>query len=105
MYAVLKSLSVQTVTAGTAVPLAASKLTAYGVRIKAPAANTGKVYLGDVSLVAPAGYELAAGELISLDDLVPFGEKAVPLDLSQVYVDSAVDAEGVTVLYLESSQG
>lgn len=100
---ILKTLVKKTVTAGTRVQLTATKITAYGVRIKAPAANTGVVYIGDSAVAAANGYNMAAGEVLALDDLLPLGHKGEAIDLSTIYVDSAVNAEGVTVLYLDNN--
>lgn len=74
---------------GTAVPLAgASTPLVSGVRIKALAANTGDIYVGGASVDSATGFVLDAGEevFVEIDDL------------ASVYIDSGVDAEGVSYI-------
>ena len=51
--------------AGTRVQLSALGSLCSGVYIKALAANVGKIYVGDITVSATAGYELSAGQEIS----------------------------------------
>lgn len=92
-----KSLQKKTVTAGTAVPLVATPTWATNVVIKGLAANTGAVYVGGSTVSATTGFQLAAAAERAI------GPSSAPtiVDLSQIYVDSATNAEGVTVSYLE----
>lgn len=72
-------------TAGTRVALAASQAIS-SVTVKAKAANTGSIYVGDSTVSSSNGFVLAAGEAISMD-----------IDnLADIYLDSSVNGEGVT---------
>lgn len=74
-------------TAGTRVTLAAST-TCKSVTIKALAANTGTIYVGDTSVASTNGYALAPGETVTLDIA----------NLNTVNLDSSVNGEGVTYI-------
>lgn len=74
-------------TAGTRVTLAAST-TVKGVTVKALAANTGKIYVGDTSVASANGFELAASESVSLD----------LANLNTINLDSSVNGEGVSFI-------
>lgn len=79
--------------AGTAVALGNQPI-AGPIAIKALAANTGLVFVGNdgASDVSSAnGFQLAAGETIILNHVA---------DLSNLYVDAAVNGEGVCWLAL-----
>lgn len=97
---VLKTLQKKTVTAGTQVALSATKVLARGLKIKALPANTDEVYIGGSAVDAASGYVLEAKEEINYADVLGINPD-VAVDLSKIYVDSAVDAEGVCVSYLE----
>ncbi len=79
----------KTVTAaGTAETLAASQALVTGVYIKALAANTGNIYVGNSDVAAATGFVLAAGDLVFIE-----------IDnLATVYIDAAEDGEGVSYL-------
>lgn len=107
-YKVLKSFQKNVTTAGTAVQLTTTKIIGYGVRIKAKAANTGDILVGSSSAVSTTtGYRLDAAEKIDATEM--FGPEAqdagVGIDLSQVWLNSTVNAEGVEVLYFETAYG
>jgi cytoskeletal protein RodZ len=72
-------------TAGTAEALVATATAYAGVYIKAKRTNTGLIYVGD-SAVDNTGFQLAPGER----EFFPVA------DLSTVYIDSAVNGEGVS---------
>ena len=74
-------------TAGTRVTLAASQAVK-SVTIKALSTNTGLIYVGNSSVASTNGYQLAAGDTISLDIS----------NLNTVNIDSAVNGEGVSYL-------
>ena len=78
-------------TAGTQEALAANTPVNCPVAIKALAANTGVVYVGDENVSSSTGFELSAGEVIILDALA---------NLASLWVDSAVNGEGVCWLLL-----
>ena len=75
-------------TAGTEVALASSTALTSGVTVKAKASNTGLIYVGLNGVSSSTGFQLAAGEQIFIE-----------IDnLATVYVDSAVNGEGVTYI-------
>lgn len=74
-------------TAGTRVPLAAST-TCVSVTIKALATNTGIIYVGSSTVASSNGFELAAGDSVSLDIA----------NLNTVNIDSSVNGQGVSYL-------
>lgn len=75
--------------AGTAEALAGST-TIKSVTIKALAANTGNVYVGDSGVSSTNGFVLEAGETVSLDIN----------NLTSVYIDVDTSGQGVTYIYL-----
>lgn len=84
-------------TAGTAVALSATKKLLSKVKVRALTTNTGAIFIGDSTVSASVGYPLAAGVEIDLDDLLSNNSDVI--DLSKIYIDSAVDAEGVAFIY------
>lgn len=84
-------------TAGTAVPLASSSTMVVSATIQALATNTGTVCIGGSTVLAASknGTCLTAGQAMPL--------YAVGIsrthDLAAFYVDSAVNGEGVGILY------
>lgn len=74
-------------TAGTRVVLASST-TVKSVTIKALAANTGTIYVGNSTVASTNGLQLAAGDTVSLD----------VSNLNTVNIDSSVNGEGVSYL-------
>lgn len=74
-------------TAGTRVTLAASTA-CKSVTIKALAANTGTIYVGDTTVAASNGFALAASDSVTLDIS----------NLTTVNIDSSINGEGVTYL-------
>ena len=85
--------------AGTRVALSASNLYVLGLSIQAKKANTGKIYVGDVTVAAALGHELESGESIGFD---AFAKPASleEVNLADVYIDSSVNGEGVNVTYV-----
>lgn len=74
-------------TAGTRVALASSQAIK-SVTIKALRTNTGSIYVGNSSVASTNGFELRAGESMSMDIS----------NLSTVNLDCSVNGEGVTYL-------
>lgn len=72
-------------TAGTAEALAASSTRVLAVVIRAKSGNTDSIYVGASDVDSTDGFPLAAGEAITLN----------VRDLADVYVDAAVNGEGV----------
>lgn len=85
--------------AGTAEPLSASSLIVKKLKIKALGGNTDMVYIGDSTVSATAGFELDAGEELDLADLFETPESE--FDLATIYIDSAVNSEGVSFAYID----
>lgn len=76
-------------TAGTRVQLA-STTSIKGLSVKALSTNTGLIYIGDVTVASSNGFQLSAGDEQSFDIS----------DLASLYVDSAVNGEGVTYFWV-----
>lgn len=74
-------------TAGTRVALAAST-TIKSVTVKASVSNAGIVYVGNATVAASNGFELAAGDSVSLDIS----------DLATVFVDASINSQIVTFI-------
>lgn len=74
-------------TAGTRVVLAASQAV-QSVTIKALSANTGFIYVGNASVSASNGFQLSAGDTISMDIA----------NLNTVNIDSSVNGESVSYI-------
>lgn len=87
-------------TAGTRVQLSTSNLYASSLIIRAKTANTGVIYVGDVTVTSSIGMFLAAGESNELSG--PPTKYGVPLqfNLKNIYIDSSVSGEGVIVEYV-----
>jgi hypothetical protein len=97
-YFVSKKVSVTT--AGTEVQVNATTLYSSHVCIKAGSTNTGLIYIGDSTVAATNGYELSPKEEVCLGSLQRKDANEA-IDLSKIYVDSAVNGEFVTVLYVQ----
>ncbi len=75
-------------TAGTQVQLSAQACKA--VSLKALAANTGFIYVGDSNVDSSTGYELDAGDVLDL---------AVD-NLNRIWLDASVSGEGISFLWV-----
>jgi hypothetical protein len=75
-----------TVTAGTRVAVGSTTGLERGVTIKAKATNTGLIYVGTVAVASSNGYQLSPGEEVFIECA----------SLATVYIDSAVNGEGVS---------
>lgn len=91
----VKSLKVTVATAGTRVPLSATRLLAASFAIQADSANAGDVFIGDVSVTAANGF-LVTSLGLNGDDVRGISQD---FDLSKIYIDSDTDADAVRVLY------
>jgi len=89
----------KTVTAaGTAERLATGSrynVAVLSVTIKALSTNTGKIYVGDHEVASTNGLDLDPRDSV---DLV--GTEKHPINLSKIYIDSAVNGEGVRFIFL-----
>jgi hypothetical protein len=73
-------------TAGTRVALTTTLTLQSGVTVKALAANTGIIYLGNATVASTNGFQLSVGE-----------EKFVEIDdPAKIYIDASVSGEGVS---------
>lgn len=78
-----------TASAGNAVALASAGV--YGkIGIVAIATNTGQVYIGGEDVASTTNSGLVAGQSLEIEP-----RRGVVLDLTDIYVDSDVDGEGV----------
>lgn len=77
---------VNVTTAGTRVQISGSSVPIRSVCIKALHADTGKIYIGDVTVASSNGYELVADISVCAD----------VNNLNLLYIDSSVNGEGVT---------
>lgn len=85
----------QTVTtAGTAVQLSTSQIRAKRIIIQSESDNTGLIAVGGSTVVAAAGSQQGI-VLVNAGDSVTL----INNDLSEVYIDSSVNGEGVTYAY------
>lgn len=75
-------------TAGTAEALGSSTTLTAGVTVKALAANTNNVYVGDSSVDSSNGYVLDAGESVFIE----------VDDLAKVFIDVDTNGEGVSYI-------
>lgn len=74
-------------TAGTRVQLATN--TCKSLTIKAKSTNTGLIYVGNVAVASTNGFQLLAGESVSLDIS----------NTNLVYIDSSVNGEGISTIF------
>lgn len=82
-------------TAGDAEVLIATSTVVNSVLIYAKSTNTGYIYVGDAGVTSLLGIPLDAGESIS------FGTSSDDKsNLTDIYLDSSVDGEGVLFTYL-----
>ena len=75
-------------TAGTRVAVGTTTGLERGVTVKAKATNTGLIYAGAVLVASSNGYQLSPGDEVFLETA----------SLADVYIDSAVNGEGVSYL-------
>lgn len=88
----------KTVTAaGTAVALASSNADVISVAITAESDNTGLIAVGDSSVDATVGAQ-TNGILLTAGQTATFDVS----DLTRIYIDSTVNGDGVTYVYLEA---
>lgn len=75
--------------AGTSVQLSSNTPTA-SITIRALSTNTGLIYVGTATVSSANGFQLLADETLSLD----------LNNLSKVYIDAAVNGDGVSYIYI-----
>lgn len=85
--------------AGTAVRLTTTNIMAISATIQALHSNTGRVCFGGSSVLVSTN----TGTCLSADQAGPLLEigqpSGKPFDLSQIWIDAAVNGEGVSVTY------
>ena len=89
--------------AGTRVPLATgfpSNTRVRSVTIRALATNTNNMYVGDATVAAAVSYILAAGETITVEVSDAEWKTGTSVNLSNIWLDAAVNGEGVCYLYV-----
>lgn len=88
--------------AGTAEALLAASTVVRKVILRAPAGNTGAVFIGDSTVDSSSGYVLSPGEETTLEfrdpDRGDIGAY-LPFDLADIYVDAANNDDEVGFLY------
>lgn len=99
MAAGFKSFKKTVAAAGTRTALGTVSLQVHEVVVKALAANTGIIYLGDSTVASSNGYELSAGQSFSVP-LTMIPRTGSVVNLTSIYIDSSVNGEGVCVAYL-----
>lgn len=87
-------------TAGTRVQITTTETPVSSVVFTAPAANTGVIYIGDSSVAAARGIEIAKGTSVTInqDMARSAGEEYV---LSDFYADAATNGDKVKVSYVK----
>lgn len=83
-------------TAGTRVALATARTMACTVTVEAKVANTGAVFVGGNTIASGRGVRLLAGDSYTF----PAHPQNI-YNLQDIYVDAAVNAEGVTFVYAQ----
>lgn len=83
-------------TAGTRVALASVRTPASWVHIQSKTANTGSIYVGGSTVTSLSGIELPSA--LDSHQLPPIGD-ILAYDLQDIYVDAAVNGEGVKFVY------
>ena len=78
-------------TAGTEVQISNTTNRVRKIQAKALAANSGITYLGVSDVSATNGYELSAGNTITLD----FADAGGTIEFSTIYVDAATNGDKV----------
>lgn len=92
-YTTIATGKVTVTTAGTRVPLASVNTPTKTVTIRALSTNTGIIYVGDVTVTSGNGFQLSKSESVSIDYHL----------LDTVYIDSSVNGEGITYIWLDGN--
>ena len=98
MPSIVESSSKDVTAAATAEQLISTSLLVISVTIRAKVTNTDVMYLGDSDVAAANAAPLMPGDDISMDGQMIDGT-VWPFDLSEIWVDSAVNGEGVNFWY------
>jgi hypothetical protein len=88
-------------TAGTRVALAAATQRVRSLMIQAESTNTGVIYIGDITVSSTVkGATLTAGNSLTIEAPVMGQAGADDLDLASIYIDSSVNGDKVSVLFI-----
>lgn len=93
-----KTLTKNVTTAGTQVPLSATKILTSFFRITAKPTNTGYIYWGDKD-VDNSCDRLLPGDAVNVSGAPTTNATHLMYNLANIYVDSSVNGEGVIVTY------
>lgn len=86
-------------TSGTEQQVSATATPISTLVVTAPAANTGKIYVGDSDVSTTRGIEVAPGATVSITaDYSGTGEELI---LSDFYIDAATDGDKANVSYMK----
>jgi hypothetical protein len=86
------------VSAGTRVKIDAAAQDVKGVIVQADSANTGKIFVGDITVTSSNGFTLNAREALAIDPASP--NNPAEMDISTIYVDSDTSGSIVRITYL-----
>lgn len=92
-----RNLTVPVTTAGTRVPISATDLYVSRFSVQAEHDNTGRIYLGGVTVAAANGISLDAKQIYNFDP--EYKNPSEKTNLKDWYIDSSISTDGVTVLY------
>ena len=88
-------------TAGTRVRLIAYGYLVKNLMVKALKGNTGLIYIGNREVSSSVGDEISPSGIRNyVADVDPVSGKLKPLDLSQFWLDSSVNGEGVSFEFI-----
>ena len=87
-------------TAGTRVQLSAYSYLVKSLMIKALKANTGLIYIGDREVSSSVGGEISPDGIRNLIAEVDAQGRVIPIVLSDIWLDSSVDGEGVSFEFI-----
>lgn len=91
--------SVVVTTAGTRVQVSASTNGVLAIAIQAKKGNSGNIFVGDSTVSSSNGHQLGPGDWYFMNPVLP-NSLVHGYRLSDIYIDAAVNAEGVIVSYL-----
>lgn len=94
-------------TAGTPVQVSTTRIPAHAILIEALWTNTGRVYIGDSTLVVGTKTGLLNVLPPPTGNMFPAVSAGIPaapngLDLSQIWIDVQTNGEGVLVSYIQN---
>lgn len=100
MAMVIRTFARTVTTAGTAVPLSTTQIFTTAFMVRANASNTGEIYVGDANVAASNAPPLYASETNEKEGQPTNRGVIKTFDLSKIYINSSVSAEGVKCEYV-----